>query len=98
MSTYLLVNLLSVAIPFIYSFHRRLNFYKTWYAFWPAAIVTAAIFHSLGHLFHPLGSVGIQSPTRARCLLAELTDRRMAVLYLYSLCLCLYLCLPEEAD
>jgi lycopene cyclase domain-containing protein len=44
MFTYLLVNVLSIAIPFIYSFNKRLNFYKTWYAFWPAALVTGAVF------------------------------------------------------
>ena len=44
MLTYLLVNLFSVAIPFIYSFNKRLNFYKTWYAFWPAVLMTGAVF------------------------------------------------------
>jgi len=44
MFTYLLINLLSVSIPFAFSFHKRLNFYKTWYAFWPAVLITAAVF------------------------------------------------------
>lgn len=44
MLTYLLVNILAIAIPFIYSFNKRLNFYKTWYAFWPAVLVTGAVF------------------------------------------------------
>lgn len=44
MLTYLLVNILSIAVPFIYSFNKRLNFYKTWYAFWPAALLTGVAF------------------------------------------------------
>ncbi|MEK7727246.1 MAG: lycopene cyclase domain-containing protein [candidate division KSB1 bacterium] len=44
MLTYLLLDLLSVAVPLLFSFHKRLGFYRTWYAFWPAAFTTAAIF------------------------------------------------------
>lgn len=44
MLTYLLVNIFSITIPFVYSFNKRLNFYKTWYAFWPAALITGAVF------------------------------------------------------
>ena len=44
MLTYLLINIFSIIIPFIYSFHKRLNFYKTWFAFWPAVLVTGAAF------------------------------------------------------
>lgn len=58
MSTYLLVNLLSVSVPLTCSFHRRLNFYRTWYAFWPAAIITAAFFITWDILFTRLGVWG----------------------------------------
>lgn len=44
MSTYLLVNLLSISVPLAYSFHKRLLFYKNWYAFWPAALISALPF------------------------------------------------------
>lgn len=44
MSTYLLINLFSIAIPLIYSFHKRLQIYRTWYALWPAIIITASFF------------------------------------------------------
>ena len=44
MSTYLLVNLCSVVIPFVYSFHPRLRFRENWYAFWPAVGLTGALF------------------------------------------------------
>lgn len=42
--TYLFVNLFSVLIPFVFSFHRRLRFDKTWYAFWPATLITGFVF------------------------------------------------------
>jgi lycopene cyclase domain-containing protein len=42
--TYLLLNIFSISVPFIFSFHKKLNFHKTWIAFYPAAIITAAVF------------------------------------------------------
>ena len=42
--TYLLLNIFTISIPFIFSFHKKLNFYKTWKAFFPAVFITAAIF------------------------------------------------------
>ncbi|HEX6982553.1 MAG TPA: lycopene cyclase domain-containing protein [Balneolaceae bacterium] len=42
--TYLLINFFTVIIPFAFSFHPRLNFYKTWKAFFPAAIITGFCF------------------------------------------------------
>lgn len=41
---YLLVNFLTILIPFIFSFHPKLRFHKTWHAFFPAMLVTAFIF------------------------------------------------------
>ena len=51
MLTYLLIDLSSVAIPFAFSFHRRLRFDRTWYAFWPAALFTAGLFIGWDILF-----------------------------------------------
>lgn len=42
--TYLLLNILTLSVPLIFSFHRKLNFHKAWKAFWPAVLITAAIF------------------------------------------------------
>lgn len=42
--TYLLIDLFSVLVPFIFSFHPSLKFYKNWTAFFPAMIVTAIVF------------------------------------------------------
>jgi lycopene cyclase domain-containing protein len=44
MYIYLWLNIFTISIPFIFSFHKKLNFYKTWVAFWPAVLITAAIF------------------------------------------------------
>jgi len=42
--TYLSLNIFTIFIPFIFSFHKKLSFYKTWIAFFPAVIITAAVF------------------------------------------------------
>lgn len=57
-NTYLLVNFLSVVVPFLFSFHPRLRFYKTWFAFWPATLITAAFFISWDILYTHLGVWG----------------------------------------
>ena len=44
MSLYWLIDLLAVSVPFLFSFHRRLQFHKTWYALRPALLITAAVF------------------------------------------------------
>jgi lycopene cyclase domain-containing protein len=44
MYTYFLLNIFTISVPFIFSFHKKLNFYKTWIAFWPGAIITATLF------------------------------------------------------
>ena len=42
--TYLLVNFFTIFVPFLFSFHPKLKFYKTWRAFFPAVITTAVFF------------------------------------------------------
>jgi lycopene cyclase domain-containing protein len=42
--TYLLIDVLSVLVPFVFSFHPRLKFYKHWPAFLPALLITAIVF------------------------------------------------------
>ena len=42
--TYLLIDFFTILFPFLFSFHPRLNFYKTWPAFFPALIISAVIF------------------------------------------------------
>lgn len=42
--TYLLVNFFTIIIPFIFSFHPKLQFHKQWRAFFPALIISALVF------------------------------------------------------
>jgi lycopene cyclase domain-containing protein len=42
--TYFLIDFFSVLVPFIFSFHPRLKFYKHWNALFPAVIATAIVF------------------------------------------------------
>ncbi len=41
---YLLVDLFTIIVPLVFSFHPKINFYKTWKQFFPSAILVAAIF------------------------------------------------------
>lgn len=58
MFTYLLINILTASIPVAYSFHKRLNFYHAWTAFWPAVFLTSAFFISWDIIFTNLGVWG----------------------------------------
>jgi lycopene cyclase domain-containing protein len=42
--TYLLIDLFSVLVPFLFSFHPKLKFYKSWPALFPAMILTGIVF------------------------------------------------------
>lgn len=42
--TYLLIDFFTILVPFLFSFHPKLQFYKTWKAFFPAVIVTGLLF------------------------------------------------------
>lgn len=59
--TYLLVNFFTIIIPFIFSFHPKLNFHKTWYAFFPAVVITGVIFILWDMYFTSLGIWGFNS-------------------------------------
>ena len=56
--TYLLVNFFTILIPFLFSFHPKLNFHKTWYAFFPAVLVTGLLFVIWDMYFTGLGVWG----------------------------------------
>lgn len=42
--TYLLIDIATIIVPFVFSFHPKINFYKTWKAFWPANLIIALVF------------------------------------------------------
>ncbi|MEO8720035.1 MAG: lycopene cyclase domain-containing protein [Ginsengibacter sp.] len=54
-SLYLLVNFSTILIPLVFSFHPRIQFYKTWKSFFPAAVVVAIIFIIWDSVFTRLG-------------------------------------------
>lgn len=56
--TYLTIDLLTIAIPAAFSFHPRFNFSKTWFAFWPAMMLTAIPFLAWDVLFTVRGTWG----------------------------------------
>jgi lycopene cyclase domain-containing protein len=56
--TYLLINLLSVLFPFIFSFHPKLNYYKKFKFLFPAMLITAIGFIAWDILFTQWGVWG----------------------------------------
>ena len=56
--TYLLVNFFTIIIPFLFSFHPKLKFHKTWSAFFPAVMLSGLIFVLWDMYFTHLGVWG----------------------------------------
>lgn len=56
--TYLLVNLFSVIIPFFFSFHSKINFYKNFRSFFLSNIFIAVLFICWDILFSKIGVWG----------------------------------------
>lgn len=54
-SLYLLIDFFTIIIPFIFSFHPKIKFHKTWAAFFAANIITAIIFIVWDDLFTKAG-------------------------------------------
>ncbi len=58
MYLYLLINFCAVIIPFLFSFHPKLQFHKEWRYFLPANIIVAAIFIAWDIQFTQMGVWG----------------------------------------
>jgi len=55
---YLLIDFFTIIVPFLFSFHPRLQFYKTWKSFFPAVIISGLIFVLWDIYFTRLGVWG----------------------------------------
>ncbi len=53
--TYLAIDLGALFVPFLFSFHPRLRFYKEWYRLWPALLAMAAVFIAWDAAFTRMG-------------------------------------------
>ncbi|MHA4806779.1 lycopene cyclase domain-containing protein [Flavitalea flava] len=54
-SLYLLIDFFTVIVPFLFSFHPRIKFYREWKAFFPATLLVALLFIIWDSLFTRLG-------------------------------------------
>lgn len=59
--TYLLINFFTILIPFAFSFHPKLRFYKKWKAFFPAVFLTGLVFVIWDIWFTHLGIWGFNA-------------------------------------
>ncbi|MGZ8551176.1 MAG: lycopene cyclase domain-containing protein [Chitinophagaceae bacterium] len=59
--SYLLVDFFTVIVPFLFSFHPKLQFHKTWKAFFPAVILSGLYFIIWDAWFTGMGVWGFNS-------------------------------------
>lgn len=52
---YLLVNLFTIIIPFLFSFHPKIQFHKTWKEFFTASVLVGAVFVIWDSVFTSMG-------------------------------------------
>lgn len=57
-SLYLLINFFTILVPFLFSFHPKIQFYKAWKAFFPAVLITGLLFIVWDVLFTKWGVWG----------------------------------------
>ncbi len=69
---YLLLNLASLSIPFLFSFHPKLNFYKLWKYFFPATFIMMAFFIPWDIIFTQNGIWGFNEKYLSGIKLANL--------------------------
>lgn len=54
-SLYLLVDFFTILVPFVFSFHPKIQFYKTWKQFFLASVIVAVVFIIWDSIFTYLG-------------------------------------------
>lgn len=59
--TYLIIDFCTVLVPFVFSFHPALCFYKTWNYFFPANLIVGLVFIAWDFLFVHFGVWGFNS-------------------------------------
>ena len=59
--TYLVIDIGTLLVPFIFSFHPRLRFHREWYRLWPAMLVVAAVFIAWDAVFARMGVWGFDA-------------------------------------
>lgn len=82
--TYLLIDLFTILIPFVFSFHPKLQFYKKWKVFFPGMSIVALIFLLWDEYFTAMGVWGF-------------TPRYIMEIYLWDLPLeeiLFFICIP----
>ena len=55
---YFLIDFFTIIVPFCFSFHPKLQFYKTWKAFFPAVLMTSFVFVLWDIYFTGIGAWG----------------------------------------
>lgn len=58
---YLIINLGAFIVPFLFSFHKKIRFYKEWKSFFPALLITAILFVAWDCLYTFLGVWGFNN-------------------------------------
>ena len=69
---YLLLDLASLSIPFLFSFHPKIQFYKLWKYFFPAVLLMMAIFVTWDIIFTSMGIWGFNETYLSGIILGNL--------------------------
>lgn len=92
--TYLIINLVSVSLPLVFSFHPRIKFYREWKHLFPAIIFMAAFFLAWDHYFTKWGVWSFNPKYVMGIYLAGMpVEEWMFFLFIPYSCLFIYHCL-----
>src|SRR5690554_845228 len=98
-SLYLLVNFFTIIIPFIFSFHPKIKFHRTWRAFFPAAILVGVVFVIWDELFTRMGVWGFNPDYVTGIYLFNLPlEEALFFICIPFSCIFTYFCLDKFFD